>query len=231
MAPPTTTNYAEIQEDEIEALRSIYMADFQEEKPKVAAWNRSSDRAFQIRLKPATDGEDGIALNFRASLPATYPKTLPKLSLEFGEDVRSTTRAEAERVLRTKPKTLLGTEMIFEITTSLQDVLDQTMQVKAENLPTLDEERANQQSLLTEQAQRLQEEKEREKAQANVEEEQYLQVMVQNQKAQEEKRRVKLQTWTSQDPEASSRKLNIQFDFSVLAVAPIIARGCCRSHA
>lgn len=39
MAPSAMTNYAEIQEDEIEALRSIYMDDFQEERPKVGAWN------------------------------------------------------------------------------------------------------------------------------------------------------------------------------------------------
>ena len=39
MAPPNTTNYAGIQEDEVEALRSIYMDDFQEEMPKIGAWN------------------------------------------------------------------------------------------------------------------------------------------------------------------------------------------------
>lgn len=39
MAPSAMTNYAEIQEDEIQALRSIYMDDFQEERPKVGAWN------------------------------------------------------------------------------------------------------------------------------------------------------------------------------------------------
>lgn len=36
---PSITNYAEIQNDEIEVLRSIYMDDFMEEKPKTAAWN------------------------------------------------------------------------------------------------------------------------------------------------------------------------------------------------
>lgn len=33
------TNYMEIQEDEIEALRSIYMEDFEEEEVKTGAWN------------------------------------------------------------------------------------------------------------------------------------------------------------------------------------------------
>ncbi|KAL8848837.1 MAG: hypothetical protein Q9221_006133 [Calogaya cf. arnoldii] len=173
MAPLITTNYAEIQEDELEALRSIYMDDFQEEKPKVGAWN-----------------------------------TLPKLSLEFSENVRTTTRAKAEQVLKTKPSTLLGTEMIFEITTSLQDILDQAVQTEAESIPTLDEERANQQAITTQQAQKLQEQKEKEKVQASVEEEQYLQEMVDNQKAREAKRRTKLQTWTSQDPDP----ISIHFD-------------------
>lgn len=38
---PSATNYAEIQQDEIEALRSIYMEAFEEEKAKVGAWNVS----------------------------------------------------------------------------------------------------------------------------------------------------------------------------------------------
>lgn len=36
---PRTTNYAEIQQDEMEALRSIYMEDFEEEAVKTGAWN------------------------------------------------------------------------------------------------------------------------------------------------------------------------------------------------
>ena len=39
MGTRTGTNYSEIQSDEIEALRSIYMADFEEEKAIVGAWN------------------------------------------------------------------------------------------------------------------------------------------------------------------------------------------------
>lgn len=33
------TNYAEIQQDELEALRSIYMEDFNEEAVRTGAWN------------------------------------------------------------------------------------------------------------------------------------------------------------------------------------------------
>ena len=158
-------------------------------------------------MKPATADLKDIYLILRASLPATYPKTLPELSLEFSGDVREKIKAEAERVLKTKPKVLLGTEMIFEITASLQDILDQNPRIQSESVPTLDEERANRQAVITRQAQRLQEEKEKDRIRANMEEERYLQEMVHNQKAREEKRRIKLQTWTSQDPEPLPGKL------------------------
>lgn len=38
---PVRTNYAEIQQDEVEALRSIYMEDFEEEEVRMGAWNVS----------------------------------------------------------------------------------------------------------------------------------------------------------------------------------------------
>jgi len=36
---PYATNYSEIQQDEIEVLRSIYMDDFAEEEARTGAWN------------------------------------------------------------------------------------------------------------------------------------------------------------------------------------------------
>ena len=41
MAPsgPSTTDYGEIQQNEVEALRSIFMDDFQEDEVKKGAWN------------------------------------------------------------------------------------------------------------------------------------------------------------------------------------------------
>ncbi|KAI4095599.1 MAG: hypothetical protein LQ344_001530 [Seirophora lacunosa] len=211
MASPAT-NYAEIQHDEIEALRSIYMDAFEEEKAKVGAWNTTGDRAFRITLKP-TDGEnDTIALKVHASFPATYPKTLPKLSLDFSEAIRSRVRAEAKELLKTKPRTLLGSEMMFEITTALQDLLDQAAQHRAHDVPALDQERANQQAAVTRQANAKQEEKRKEKHQANIEEEQYLAEMVEKQKTREERRREKLQSVTSQDPDAVAARDVVRFD-------------------
>ena len=38
-ATPGTTDYVEIQENEVQVLQSIFMEDFVEEKTKAAAWN------------------------------------------------------------------------------------------------------------------------------------------------------------------------------------------------
>lgn len=48
MANPTTS-YAEIQQDEIEVLRSIYMEDFVETETKTGAWNVGEMFCFRIR--------------------------------------------------------------------------------------------------------------------------------------------------------------------------------------
>lgn len=41
MAPKSITDYVEIQQLEIEALKAIYMDDFEEDQAKTGAWNVS----------------------------------------------------------------------------------------------------------------------------------------------------------------------------------------------
>lgn len=148
-----------------------------------------------------------MGLTFHASLPATYPKTLPKLSLSFSEALSSKLRAEAEHVLKTKPTSMLGSEMMYEITTSLQDVLDRANYHQVQDVPALNEERANREAVVLQQAQKEQAEKQKEKHQATIDEEQYLAEMVANQKSREEKRREKLTSGTSKDSNGDPSKL------------------------
>lgn len=131
------------------------------------------------------------------------------MSLDFSGAVRSGLRVEAEKVLRSSSRALLGSdsEMMFEITSSLQDLLDQAAENKANDVPALDQERANQQAVVLQRAQEEQEEKRKEQQLANIEEEQYLADMVEKQKTREVRRREKLQPATSQDPDSVARKL------------------------
>lgn len=73
------------------------------------------------------------------SLPNTYPKSLPHLSPSFSTGVPTKVQLAARELVREKPKTLLGSEMIFEIVTGLQDLLDNVP--LAAEAPTLEEER------------------------------------------------------------------------------------------
>lgn len=50
MAQKELTDYAEIQQMEIDALKSIFMEDFEEEEMKAAAWNVSSIAADSTSL-------------------------------------------------------------------------------------------------------------------------------------------------------------------------------------
>lgn len=95
------------------------------------------NRAFQISLRNGKDAD--ISFLLLVSLPNTYPKTLPSLKLKFGPAVSPKVQLEAHHLVDQKPRTLLGSEMIFEIATALQDLLDNISGI-ARGL-SLDEER------------------------------------------------------------------------------------------
>lgn len=97
--------------------------------------------------------------------------------------------------------------MMYEMTSSLQDLLDRTTYYPVQDVPALNEERANREAVVLQQAQKEQAEKQKEKHQATIDEEQYLAEMVANQKSREEKRREKLTSGTSKDSDSDPSKL------------------------
>ena len=187
---PVTTNYSEIQHDEIEALRSIYMDDFLEEESKTGPWKKAADRAFQINLRTQSGEEQNIALILVVSLPPTYPKSLPRLNLRFGDSLRQKEQKQAQEVIKTKPKSLLGSEMIFEIATSLQEVLD-NVATSVELVPTLDEERATSEAAAKLKAQQDDQERRQQAIKAEEEEKKVLLELVKHRKSQSTRRNSK----------------------------------------
>ena len=186
---PITTNYSEIQRDEIEALRSIYMEDFVEEEAKTGAWNKSLDRAFQIKIRHSVDDYEST-LTLDVSFPPTYPKSLPRLSLDFGPEISQNTRKAAQDILKTKPKSLLGSEMIYEIASSLQDVIDNSGAKRAV-VPTLDEERAAREEAARLSSQKAEQERREQELKAQEEEERSLQELVKQRITRHETRETK----------------------------------------
>lgn len=189
----SATDFLEIQRNEVEALRSIYMDDFEEGQVKKGAWNSSSERTFQLRLKAFSD--DSYAVILRVTLPMSYPKTIPSLNLINYGSIRERTRSRADEILKSKPKALLGSEMVFEIASELQDLLEDDVQSRAAapDLPSLEDERAVREAAATELAKEQLEEGQRRQAEAEADEEQMLDLMMASelQRRQEQARETK----------------------------------------
>lgn len=144
---------------------------------------KTTDHSFRLRLKPLSDEYNEITVTLTISFPATYPKTLPKLSVSYGEGVRQKARDAVDQVLMTKPKALVGSEMIFEIAGSIQDILEDAAQLEGQNVPTLDEVRVIQEATAIKLAQHVKEQKDKEQRDARAEEERTLSRMVEQEQA------------------------------------------------
>lgn len=115
-------------------------------------------------------------------LPATYPKTCPNLSLENLPDFREGAQSRILDIVKKKPKVLLGTEMIYELAVSIQDVLEDVAQAKAQDkdLPSLEEERMVQEAAAVHRAELEKQEELRKQESATAEEERALQQQLEN---------------------------------------------------
>ena len=119
------------------------------------------------------------------ALPATYPKTLPQLATSPSQGVAPKTAKLIERVIKEKPKELLGQEAIFEVATCIQDVLDDvaTNAAQGHDLPTLNEERALREAETKRKADAEKAEEERRLRHAEDEEDRNLTEMVERERA------------------------------------------------
>lgn len=191
---PGTTNYAEIQEMEVQALQAIYMDDFTEEKLKTGAWNKKSERSFRLTLKPPSFPDTGLSTVLHIQLPNTYPKTAPICIADYNDRVPNETRDAIEAVLKMKTKSLLGQEMIYEIADCIQTTLGTTASriANAANIPTLEEERAAHLAEAKQKEEEVIAERLVKQKSAEDDEERSLQRMVESVRAKQKKHQVKV---------------------------------------
>ncbi len=116
------------------------------------------------------------------TMTATYPKSLPILNVLGLESLRSTARDSIKALIQEKPKTLVGTEMIYELSISIQDLLEDDFQAKAKHdgLSSLEDERAVQEAAANKLAKEQEEADYRRKEAESLEEEQMLARMVED---------------------------------------------------
>ncbi|KAF2795299.1 Serine/threonine-protein kinase [Melanomma pulvis-pyrius CBS 109.77] len=169
--------YAKAQDDEREVLKAIFMEDFEEAEAK-GAWSKTTDRVLRLKLKSFSSDDTSVTLC--AKLTATYPKSLPTLTLEDADQLRQKTRERLQNMLKTRPKELIGEVMIHEIATSIQDILEDEVTFRENDgaFENLEEERAVQEAAAAQVAKQHEEELQKKRIQEKAEEERVLQQMV-----------------------------------------------------
>ena len=127
----------------------------------------------------------------KVELPATYPKTLPMLSLENIGRLRQRAQTRIQDIIRHKPRTLLGTEMVYEVAVSIQDVLEDVAQEreKDRDLPSLEEERIKHETAAIERAEQERQKELKKREAAAAAEERELQQLLEDKVKQRAKAR------------------------------------------
>ncbi|KAL2131318.1 hypothetical protein VTI74DRAFT_5278 [Chaetomium olivicolor] len=174
------TQYQELQQDELFALKAIYGEDFTEHTAAHSAWQKS-EPSFDIRIKASSD--DDCAITLGVVLVATYPKSPPLLTIKGDGHLRESTRFKIRKFAETQPKAWApeGAEMVYRIVEGIRDILEEAALKKVQGLelPSLEEERAAHEAELLRQAQNEKEREERKKLEETKEEERVLNDMLQ----------------------------------------------------
>lgn len=174
--PTAAVNYEEVQNDELQSLEAIYGEDFESVEVK-GAWSKTTDRAFKLRLRSTLS--DGDAVTMQVRLTATYPRTLPILSIEGLEEFHKRTQQRVKNILANLPKQKTGEAMIYYIAEEIRDALDDAIQAKQEGvLPSLDDERWSREQASTALAKEVEEAEARRAEEEQGEQDRMMQQMV-----------------------------------------------------
>ncbi|KAL8388988.1 hypothetical protein RB595_008881 [Gaeumannomyces hyphopodioides] len=151
--PKTTTQYEEMQKEELTVLRAVYADDLVEAKESHGAWKKTEPR-FDIRIRAPSD--DDVNLTLGVVLTATYPKSIPILTLKDCDGLRESTLFKIQKYVEREPKVFAEREdvMIDVIVEGIREILEEAAQAEAQGLelPSLEEERAVHEAELARQA-------------------------------------------------------------------------------
>jgi translation initiation factor 2-alpha kinase 4 len=136
-----------------------------------------------------------------AKITATYPKSLPILTLENTGHLRLKTLQTLQTMLKTRPKELVGEVMLHDIATSIQDILEDEIAVRENDgtFENLEAERAVQEAAAVELAKQHEQELQKKRNEEKAEEDRALQQMVNDEMRRKElmaKRRNRISTIT-----------------------------------
>ncbi|CCE62816.1 hypothetical protein TPHA_0D01770 [Tetrapisispora phaffii CBS 4417] len=144
----TLSEYYDIQKDEREALRSIYMDDFMDLTRQKSSWDKQPQIIFEISLRSVEKVPLESKITIHVAMTPMYPYTAAEVSFNNVENVMDSRLDLIKKKFKEIHKYAKGQEHIFEIASAVQEQLDDSQNI------------ANPQSLEEERLQRIQEEKE-----------------------------------------------------------------------
>lgn len=175
---PVQEDVREIQQNEADALQAIYMDDF-EDCTEPTAWNAEPSPSFRVTLKSSGESETPVRLRIKVTMTATYPKSLPIIKVEESANLHPKQVEVLKKLIDTTARKLIGQEMIFEITSTLQDKLDEYERMGSE-ATSLEEARRGRIQAERERKIKEEEERRRQEEAEELEEERMLDRMVQD---------------------------------------------------
>ncbi|KAK5135963.1 hypothetical protein LTR08_004421 [Meristemomyces frigidus] len=200
-APVPAINYSEIQSDEIDVLKAIYMEDFEDVETKTA-WNKTTDRSFKLKVRSSLDPDSSIVLSVTFSV--TYPRSPPLLEVAGLEGYHERTQKRIRNVVRNRPKGMLGEAMIHAIATELEEALEDAVSARQQGtLPSLEEERASAEEVASGLAKEAEEAEARRRQEAQEEEDRVLKEMVDEELSRRQRRK------SAKDPSALTSQPSI----------------------
>ncbi|RUS33243.1 hypothetical protein BC938DRAFT_472418 [Jimgerdemannia flammicorona] len=115
----------ERQRNELEALKAIFMDDFEVVQNKTAWKVNANPSEFKLHLWPslANEQERHAAIDLRVKFSKTYPRNAPDLKLENPRGLSPAQVQQLQQQLPAKIRELMGEEMIYEIAAHIQDFL------------------------------------------------------------------------------------------------------------
>ncbi|AMD19196.1 HBR295Wp [Eremothecium sinecaudum] len=143
----TLDEYYEIQENEVEAMQSIYAGDFIDMTQRKSTWDKNPQRIFEISLRSIEKDPAESCITLHVVMPSTYPHAAPQITFKNVKNVLDSQLTLLREEVKQIHRRARGQEIIFEITTRVQELLDEC------------QGQANTQSLEDERVQRLEEEK------------------------------------------------------------------------
>ncbi|GAO50477.1 hypothetical protein G7K_4601-t1 [Saitoella complicata NRRL Y-17804] len=176
--PPEKVDYAEIQQNEVEALRAIYMDEY-EEIPTASAWNKTAAPAFILHMKATEYPDPPVSVDLQIQMTSTYPKTAPTINLTNAVTVLGSALTKLKTMLNDHAKSNLGSEMIYDLAVMTQDFLNECQADARKRAASLGDERAKRLDDAERLAEEAEEKRRKEREEALLEENRVLEALIQ----------------------------------------------------